>query len=126
MNDQQTTSTASLGLAAGRIVLGAAGLLAPGLVQRTCLMEEQRNESTTSAWRYFGSRALALGLGYLAADDHQRRHLDRVGLIVDTTDTLFLAAMAARGSLRPSRAAWMGTTTVAATAVGLAAMTRDQ
>lgn len=98
----------------------------PGLLQRTCLMEEQRNESNISAWRYFGSRALALGLGYLAADDHQRRHLDRVGLIVDTTDTLFLAAMAARGSLRPSRAAWMGTTTVAATAIGLAAVTRDQ
>lgn len=126
MNNQQTTSPASRWLAAGRIVLGVAALAAPRMLQRACLLEARHQESTTAAWRYFGSRDLALGVGYLTADEHQRRHLDRVGLAVDVTDTLFLAAMAASGSLRASRAAWMGTTTVAATVIGVAAVTGDQ
>lgn len=111
-----------LGLAAARVVIGAAGLLAPRLLQRACLLEPRDDPSTTTAWRYFGGRALALGAGHLLGDQEQRRVLDRVGLLVDATDTAFLAAMVVRGSLRPLPAAWMGSTTVTATAIGVLAV----
>lgn len=113
----------ALGLAASRCVFGALGLLAPIVTQRLSLLDEARDASTVAGWRFFGTRALALGAAYLTADDDTRRHLDRAGLVVDTLDTTFLAAMAARGRLRPSSAAWLALITASAAAIGVANVT---
>ena len=112
---------ARAGLAAARVLFGATALVAPRLLQRACLLEPREDASTTAAWRYFGARAIALGTGWVLADEEQRVVLDRVGLLVDATDTAFLSAMVAAGSMPPLPAAMMGSTTVAATAVGVLA-----
>jgi hypothetical protein len=113
----------ALGLAATRCALGALGLFGPVLTQRLSLLEESEEVSAVLGWRFFGTRALALGSAYLTADIPTRRHLDRAGLLVDTLDTSFLAAMAVRGRLRPRTAGWLALITAGAATIGAANVT---
>ena len=110
----------ALGLAAVRCTLGTLGLLAPVATQRLSLLDRSDDPSTVAGWRFFGTRALALGVAYLTANDATRHHLDRAGLVVDTLDTAFLATMAARGHLRPRTAGWLALVTAGSAAIGVA------
>ncbi len=113
------------GLAVTRIVLGSLALLAPTTIQRLSLLEPDDRPGARTGWRYFGVRAIGLGVGYLTADARTRRHLDRAQLLVDSLDTAFIAAMAARGSVPLPAAAWLGTVTGGAAAIGVANLQAD-
>lgn len=113
------------GLAVTRIVLGTFALLAPTTIQRLSLLEADDRPGARTGWRYFGVRAIGLGVGYLTADERTRRHLDRAQLLVDGLDTAFIAAMAVRGSVPRPAAAWLGTVTGGAAAIGVANVRAD-
>lgn len=108
------------GLALTRIVLGVIALAAPTTTQRLSLLEPNDDPGARTGWRYFGVRAIGLGVGYLTADERTRRHLHRAQLLVDSLDTAFIAAMAARRSIPLPAAAWLGAITGSATAIGVA------
>lgn len=87
------TDPALVGMAVGRIVLGAFALAAPGATARLFRMAPKPD--LTYMTRIYGGRAIALGLGYLTEPPVHRRRWHRLGLFVDTADTL-----AALGHLR--------------------------
>lgn len=116
----------ALGLAAVRIASGAVGLVAPRLLHRMSGFEFDTSPAALAYTRYFATRAIALGLGYLLADESTRKHLDRIGLIADGGDTLFAAAMVSRGSLSPRSAAWLMAVTGSATAIDIANVSATQ
>lgn len=110
----------ALGLAAVRIASGAVGLVAPRLLHRMSGLDSDASPAAVTYTRYFATRAIALGIGYLLANESTRNHLDRIGLIADGGDTLFAAAMVTRGSLPPRAAAWLMAVTGSATAIDIA------
>ncbi|GAA5153658.1 hypothetical protein GCM10023321_24250 [Pseudonocardia eucalypti] len=85
MSDRQKPD-ALVALAAGRILLGVCALAAPGPLVRGFGL----SSSPTVAYltRIYGARALALGVGYLGEPAEGRRRWHRIGLAVDTSDTL--------------------------------------
>lgn len=89
MGTSETTSRvdpALAGLAVGRILLGVAGLVAPKALTRLFGLRE--SPELTYMTRVFAGRAIALGAGYLTEPPAQRRRWQRLGLFVDTADTL--------------------------------------
>lgn len=73
-------------LAAGRVVLGMCALTAPArLVGTFGLASSPALDYMT---RIYGGRAIALGVGYLTEPAEQRGRWHRLGLFVDTADTL--------------------------------------
>lgn len=103
------TDTALATLAAGRIVLGALALAAPGpLVRRFGMRSSPELEYMT---RIFGGRAVALGAGYLTEPEDQRGRWHRLGLFVDVSDTATALDHLARKDLpRPATAALLALT----------------
>lgn len=83
-------------------------------------LDSDASPAAVTYTRYFATRAIALGIGYLLANESTRNHLDRIGLIADGGDTLFAAAMVTRGSLPPPAAAWLMAVTGSATAIDIA------
>ncbi|MGI5171793.1 hypothetical protein ACQEU3_46355 [Spirillospora sp. CA-253888] len=59
--------------AAGRIAWGALALAAPGLNVKLAAMRHRDAPELRYMIRVFGSRALALGLGYLLSEPAARR-----------------------------------------------------
>lgn len=110
----------ALGLAAARIASGAVGLVAPRFLHRLSGLDSDASPTAVAYTRYFATRAIALGVGYLLANGSTRHHLDRIGLIADGGDTLFAAAMVSRGSLPVRAAAWLMAATGSATAIDIA------
>jgi hypothetical protein len=74
------------GMATGRIVLGVLGLLIPRTLVR--MFGLPPSPELTYMTRVFGARAVALGAGYLTEPAGQRLRWHRLGLFVDTADTL--------------------------------------
>jgi hypothetical protein len=72
--------------------------------------------------RVFGVRAIALGAGYVLADDPSRALWERLWLLCDAADTAMGAAMVARRRLGPVTAAQALLLTGGATAIDVAAL----
>jgi hypothetical protein len=91
----------ALGLAGGRIAIGAVSLLAPGLVTRAMLGADGDSGGTRLLLRVVGARDLALGIGVLAALDRNTpaRGWMRASAVVDGLDAA--AGLLARRQLRP-------------------------
>jgi hypothetical protein len=95
------TDTALVGMAVGRIVLGALALAAPRATARLFRMAPKPD--LTYMTRIYGGRAIALGLGYLTEPPVHRGRWHRLGLFVDTADTLAALAHLRRRDLpRPA------------------------
>jgi hypothetical protein len=92
----------AIGLAGGRIAIGAVSLLAPGLVGRAMLGPDGDSGGIRLLLRAVGGRDLALGIGVLAALDRGasvRRWL-RASAVVDGLDAA--GSVLARHRLRPT------------------------
>ncbi|QKG24058.1 hypothetical protein [Actinomadura verrucosospora] len=111
------------GLAAGRIVLGAAALVAPNAMAKASGVRPTPELGYMT--RIFGARAIALGLGYLTASGRDRSRWQRLALLVDVIDTAHGAARLARGDLPRPTALGYTALTGAYMAVGATRLARD-
>ncbi|MBB3049635.1 hypothetical protein FHS23_000630 [Prauserella isguenensis] len=75
--------------------------------------------------RVFGSRALALGWGYLLSDGSARRRWRRLGLLVDLCDTADGFAHIVRGDVRRGAAVGLTAATGAYAVLGVAGVLSD-
>lgn len=116
----------ALGLAVARTASGVVGLFAPRLLHRLSGLEPDGSPAAVAYTRFFSTRAIALGIGYLVADESTRRDLDRIGLIADGYDTLWALIMVSGGSLRARTAAWLVTATGSAAAIDIMSATRSR
>lgn len=73
--------------AGGRVVWGTLALAMPGLNMKLAGMGERESAELRYMIRIFGSRAVALGLGYLVSDAAARRRWRKLCLLVDACDT---------------------------------------
>ncbi|MBO2463440.1 hypothetical protein [Actinomadura violacea] len=121
--DAGALAVALRGLAAGRIVLGAAALVAPNAMARASGVRPTPELGYMT--RIFGARAIALGLGYLTASGRDRSRWQRLALLVDVLDTAHGAARLARGGLPRPTALGYTSLTGAYMAVGAARLARD-
>lgn len=85
--------------AGGRVVWGTLALAAPGLNVRLAGMGGRETPELRYMIRVFGSRAVALGLGYLLSDPAARRRWRRLCLMVDACDTAAGVVHLVRGDL---------------------------
>jgi hypothetical protein len=114
---------AMTGLAAFRIVLGAASWIAPRTVARSYgLDEKQATPALEYMTRVFAVRAIALGVGYLSSTGEARRLWQRLWLLCDAADTVMGVGMVARGRLDPKLGASALATTAPAMAIDVAAL----
>jgi hypothetical protein len=92
----------ALGLAGGRIAVGAVSLLAPGLVGRAMIGAAGESGGMCLLLRVVGARDLALGLGVLVALDRDApvRGWLRASAVVDGLDAAGI--LLARHHLRPT------------------------
>ena len=92
----------AVGLAGGRITIGVVSLLAPGLVGRAMMGPKGDLGRTRFLLRVVGARDLALGIGVLAALDHDApvRGWLRASAVVDGLDAA--GCLVARHHLRPT------------------------
>lgn len=111
------------GLAVGRIVLGATAIAAP----RTMItaLGIHLTPELVYMTRIFGSRAIALGLGYLTAPADERPRWQRLGLMVDIIDTAHGATHVVRGDIPRTTALAAATLTGGYMAVGATRLARD-
>jgi hypothetical protein len=95
-------SDLAVGLAGGRIAIGAVSLLAPGLVGRAMIGAEGDSGGTRVLLRVVGARDLALGIGVLAALDRNApvHGWLRASAMVDGLDAI--GSLLARRHLRPT------------------------
>ncbi|TDC51808.1 hypothetical protein E1281_19940 [Actinomadura sp. KC345] len=97
--------------ASGRIVWGTLALAAPGLNMKLAGMGHRETPELRYMIRIFGSRAVALGVGYLLSDPAARRRWRRLCLLVDACDTAAGLVHLARGDVpRPAAAALVAIT----------------
>ena len=91
----------ALGLAGGRIAIGVASLLAPGLVGRAMMGAKGDSGGMRLLLRVVGARDLALGIGALVALDRDApvRGWLRASAVVDTLDAAGILLV--RRHLRP-------------------------
>ncbi|MEV6559944.1 hypothetical protein AB0M22_29780 [Nocardia sp. NPDC051756] len=111
------------GLAIGRIALGAAAIAAPRTLITAC--GAQPTPELTYMTRIFGSRAIALGLGYLTAPIPERPRWQRLGLMVDIIDTIHGTAHLLRADIPRSTALAATTFTGSYMIVGATRLTHD-
>ncbi len=116
--------TAAVALAAGRVAIGTAAFVAPGLVGRGWFGEDAGRPGTKMALRGLGARDAAMGVGLLAALDDPRRARNWVeaGIIADAGD--FVATALGRGA--GSRSAAAGVMLIAGGAAAAGLWIRDQ
>jgi hypothetical protein len=90
----------AVGLAGGRIAIGAASLLAPGVLGRTMMGRAGAGGGTRLFARMVGARDLALGLGLLVALERRApaRGWLEASAVVDAIDAA--AVLVARRHLR--------------------------
>lgn len=79
---------ALLATALGRIAWGTFALAAPRANTRLAGLGREPSGQVVYLIRVFGSRALALGLGYLLSDPRARSRLRWLSLLVDASDTV--------------------------------------
>lgn len=83
--DESRTSALSL-MALGRVILAVISLVAPRGFAK--ILGVTPSPEITYMTRIYGARAFAMGLGYLTSGTKERRRWRRLGLVVDTTDTV--------------------------------------
>ena len=111
------------GLAAFRIVLGAASWIAPRPLARVYGLPEGRlTPELEYMTRIFGVRAVALGVGYLASSGEARRLWHRLWLLCDSADTVMGVGMMAGGRFDPKLGVPALATTAPAMALDVAAL----
>jgi hypothetical protein len=112
-------------LAVGRLVLGAAGRLAPHGTARTFRADDPDSAELAYMTRVFGARAIALGSGYLLSRGEARRVWQRLALGVDVSDTIAgIGHLRRRDIARPKALALTALTGTYA-AIGAARLARD-
>nr|BFE33021.1 hypothetical protein GCM10010200_052720 [Actinomadura rugatobispora] len=77
-----------LSLARGRVALGVVAFAAPGLTAKLLGGAKTADGSRDLVTRMFAAREIAVGAGYLLSKDSDRRLWARVGLAIDTLDTV--------------------------------------
>lgn len=110
-------------MALGRIVLGAASLAVPGALARGAGIDP--SPPLTYMTRIYGARAIALGAGYLSAPAAERPRWQRLGLLVDLSDTATGLRQLLRRESPPRTALPFVALTGAYAALGAARATRD-
>ncbi|WP_262402453.1 hypothetical protein [Actinomadura sp. CNU-125] len=75
-------------LARGRVALGVAAFAAPGLTVRAMGMGRGADAGRDFVTRMFAAREIALGAGYLLSGAEGRKLWARLGLGVDSLDTV--------------------------------------
>lgn len=111
--------------AVGRIVWGIAALAAPGWNIKVAGMSHKQSPELRYMIRVFGARALALGLGYSLSTDSQRSLWQRLGVMVDISDTCFGLAHLVRGDVPRASAAGLTTITGSYALIGTLKVLRD-
>ncbi|MGW1672361.1 hypothetical protein [Streptomyces sp. NPDC002324] len=92
-------------LAGIRLVNGAAGLLAPGLLIRRLDPDgEGPSPAAVYAFRLFGIRTILLGLDLLTNRDERLRDDLRDGVLIHVSDTATAATLGLSGRLPPRTA----------------------
>jgi hypothetical protein len=84
-------------LAVARVALGTASLLVPGLAAKSMGLGGGHDGGRDYVTRMFAAREIALGAGYLLTRGATRSTLVRLGLAVDTLDTV--SGMKSRGAV---------------------------
>lgn len=98
----ETRSNALSAMAVGRILLAVVSLAAPRHFAK--LLGVTPSPELTYMTRIYAARAFAMGLGYLTSGARERYRWKRLGLMVDTIDTVNGAGHLIRRDL-PLRAA---------------------
>lgn len=75
-------------MAVGRVVWGFAAYLAPRANADVVGAGDRATPEVVYLTRVFGSRAIALGVGYLLSEPEGRVRWQRLGLMVDIADTV--------------------------------------
>lgn len=105
-------------LARARVALGVAAFAAPTVTGRVMGFGGDADAGRTYMTRAFGAREIAFGAGYLLSKGTGRKAWARLGVLVDSLDTV--AGLKSRRALPPLSAA--GATAVAAGAAVLGAV----
>ncbi len=113
------------GLAVGRLVLGAAGRLAPHATARAFRAEDPGSAELAYMTRVFGARAIALGSGYLLSRGEARRTWQRLALGVDVADTIAGVGHLRRRDIARPKALALTALTGTYAAIGAARLARD-
>jgi ketosteroid isomerase-like protein len=116
---------ALLGLALGRIALGAPSRLAPRGTARAFAAGRRANPELDYMTRVFGIRAIALGVGWLSTEGAARRRWQRLAFMCDVSDTLAGIGHLRRGDLPRGQALATTTLTGAYALVGAARVARE-
>lgn len=128
MNERVSTSTldrALEGLAVGRIIWGVAAYAAPEANARVAGLPEKPSGEVVYLTRVFGSRAFALGCGYLLSDAKARSRWRRLGRVVDVGDTAAGIVHLVRGDIPRRPAIMLTAATGAYAAVGAMRLIKD-
>ncbi len=122
-------------LAQGRLAVGAATMLAPGLVVKVMGLGNGKDPGRDVVARMLASREIALGAGYLLSKGQGRKLWARLGVVVDSFDAVAgLKSRGAKGAAGPGGEprrvplwAAAGFTLIAATgsAIGAAKVAKD-
>ncbi|GAA2149543.1 hypothetical protein [Actinomadura napierensis] len=121
--DGGALAVALRGLAAGRVVLGAAAIAAPHALTRAYGVRP--TPELGYMIQIFGARAIALGLGYLTAPPAERSRWQRLALLVDTLDTVHGVARLARGDVPRHAAVSLTALTGTYMGIGATRLARD-
>ncbi|HEX6117576.1 MAG TPA: hypothetical protein VFY99_10780 [Solirubrobacterales bacterium] len=116
---------AMIGLAIGRLTLGAISRLAPAVTARLIGAGPSPGPEWDYMTRIFGIRAIALGTGYLTSAGEARRHWQRLALLCDASDTVAGVGLIRRGEVSRGSALWMTFITGAYSAIGAARVLED-
>lgn len=112
-----------LQLARGRVALGAAAFVAPGLLSRLVGGHRGVDANRDYIARMFAAREIALGAGYLLSKGESRTLWGRLGLVVDSLDTV--NSVQSRGRLPLWATAGLVAVTGGCTALGAAKVAKD-
>jgi len=114
-----------VGLALGRLGLGAAALVSPARSARLFGFERAVGPELSYMARIFGIRAITLGCGYLGSDGDARRRWQRLAFMCDISDTVTGIGHLRRADLPGSTAVMLTGMTGAYAAIGTARIALD-
>ncbi len=112
----------ALGLAVGRLGIGATALLTPRLFARMTGLQPESNASVSYPTRLFGSREILMGAATLLTTGEVRRNLVGAGVAVDAADVLAALGSAVRGDVSKKSGAMLALPAGAAVAAGYAGL----
>ncbi|MFI0351665.1 hypothetical protein [Actinomadura sp. 9N407] len=110
-------------VARGRIALGVTAFAAPGLTARLMGSGKETDGGRDLLTRMFAAREIALGAGYLLSKESDRPLWARLGLVVDSLDTV--SGLRSRKTLPLWRAAGAVALAGGVAAIGATKVTKD-